>query len=110
MEISIQALQIQGEAAIQAGIDTSLIGGSATVYSNQQVYIRDLNNNQTLGTFDRLAAFSSQRWAFNYLTSVESPIIGLFNITTAFYAAEYSQMTYQQVNDSVRGMIDGTKS
>jgi len=110
LEISLQNLQTVGEDAIQAGIETSAIGATATIYTNQQVYLRDLNNNQTLGTFDKVASYALKRWAFNYLTSTETFIPGLFNITTAFYAAEYQYMTFQQVNDSVRELINNTYS
>jgi len=102
LEVSILKVEVQGEDAIQAGIETSAIWPT-TVYTNQQVYLRNSNNDQLLGTFDKVALYSttSQRWAFNYITSVELFINGLFNITPIFYTAEYSEMTFQQINNSV---------
>jgi len=109
-EISMTTAEVEteGESAIRAGIDTSAIGPSPTIYDNQRVYIRNLNNVQKTGIFDRLAFYGNKRWAFNYITSIEDPIDGLFNITPAFYTAEYQETTYQLINDSVRKMINET--
>lgn len=107
LEISLQNLPTVGEGAIEAGIKASTIW-PATVYTNQQVYIRNLNNDQVLGTFDKVASYELQRWAFNYLTSTETPISNLFNLTTAFYATEYQYLTFKEVNESVRDLIDDT--
>lgn len=98
-----------GEDAIDAGIVTSTLT-SPTVYENQQVYIRNSNNNQAVGTFDRLVIKDDQRWAFNYKTAIETLINELFNMTPIFYAAEYRDLTFQQVNDSVRTLIDETNN
>ena len=110
LEISLQQVEVHSEEAIQAGIEASVIWPGAAVHTNQQVYLRSSNNNQLRGTFDKLAVSGSQRWAFNYITSVESFINGLFNITPAFYAAEYEKMTFQQINGSVRAFINSTNT
>jgi len=108
LTIALTEIEATGEEAIETGIKQSNIGATATIYTNQQVYLRDLDNNQVLATFDKVALYDLQRWAFNYLTSTESPISGLFNLTTAFYAAEYQYMTFKEVNESVRDFIDNT--
>ncbi|MCK5282922.1 MAG: hypothetical protein KAK00_05930 [Nanoarchaeota archaeon] len=113
LEIDLISVETTGEDAVEAGIISSVIGGTAIIYTNQQVYLRDSSDNQVLGTFDKVAVYdtSSQRWAFNYVTKgVESFITGLFNITPIFYAEEYTDMTFQEVNDSVRALIDNTKT
>jgi hypothetical protein len=109
MNITTAQVEVLGDEAIEAGINSSFIFPT-TVYSNQQVYIRDLNNNQKLGTFDRVATFNLKRWALNYVTSAESLITDLFNITPSFYAQEYQDMTYKAINDSVRELINNTYS
>ena len=107
MEIGTPEVETIGDNAIMAGINSSTIW-PATVYSNQQIYLRDIDNNQVTGTFDKVASKENQWWAFNYITSTESFIIGLFNLTPAVYAVEYEKLTYQQLNDSVREVIDTT--
>jgi hypothetical protein len=109
MDITTSQTEVLGEDAIRAGINSSAIWPSnPTLYQNQQVYIRDLNDNQVLGTFDWFVSYSDKRWGFNYLTGVESFISGLFNITPSFYTEEYQDLTYKDVNDSVRTLIDNT--
>ena len=110
MQMTTAQVETEGENAIMAGINSSVIWslGPPTIYSDQQIYIRDSGNNQATGTFDRVASYNDQRWAFNYLTSIETAISGLLNLTTAFYATEYQDMTYQAINDSVRILINET--
>jgi len=108
MQMTSEQTEEQGELAIQAGIDTSVISG-AVVYTGQKVYLRDINNNQISATFDKFVISGDQRWAFNYITSGESPTTGLFNLTPSFYAAEYQDMSFQEINNSVRTLIDNTK-
>ena len=107
MSLSSSNLDAIGDAAIQAGIDVSVISGAA-VYESQQIYLLRADNTQILATWDKVAAEGSQRWLFNYLSSAESFINGLFNLTPAAYAAEYKGQTFQAVNTSVRTTIDAT--
>ena len=92
---------------IQKGIDTSVISG-ATVYDSQLVYIRDLNNNQVMGRVDKFAVSGTQRWALNY-KSLEESFIGLFNLTTSFYALEMEKITNATIRYTVSKFINDTK-
>ena len=97
------------EDAIQAGIDASGIS-NATVYNNQKVVVRDLDNNQVIMTFDKFVVKGNQRWAFRYKTAIDSFISELFNIPGVLYAIEYTDMAFQEVKDSVRALINETMS
>ena len=107
MSLSSSNLDALGDAAIQAGIDGSVISGAA-VYESQQIYLLRADNTQILATWDKVAADGSQRWLFNYLSSAESFISNLFNLTPAVYAAEFQGQTFAAVNTSVKTTIDVT--
>lgn len=108
--LSVHALKMAGEAeggiAIELGINSSL--PSATKYSFQQVYIRNLSNNQVLGRFDWVASFGSQRWLLNYITTGESYVMAP-NLTTAVYVLEITDKTSSQITDEVSRFINATK-
>ncbi|MBI3036863.1 hypothetical protein HYY73_03890, partial [Candidatus Woesearchaeota archaeon] len=101
------ATEAEGDTAIEAGINSSI--PTATKYKEQQAYVRNLSNNQTLGTFDRVASFGSQRWLLNYITTGES-YIRAPNLTTAVYVLEITSKTSTQITDEVSSFINATKS
>ncbi len=96
----------EGEAALEAGIQASAVWPQATVYTNQQVYLHDLSNNQVLATVDRVVAYGNQRWLFNYDTSTTA---GLFNITPVVYSLELVNMTGPLIQQTVIDFISATK-
>lgn len=100
------ANETQGNTAIELGINISL--PSATKYSSQQVYVRNLSNNQTLGTFDWVASYSNQRWLLNYITSGES-YANAPNLSTAVYVLEMANLTSAQITNQVSSLINATK-
>ena len=99
-----------GDDSIQIGIDTSEIGslGSLTVYSDQQVYGRNLSNGQFTGTFDKLAIVGNKRWALNYVSDGESTITGIFNITPALYVLQLQNRTNESIINDVSAFINST--
>lgn len=101
------ATEAQGDVAIELGINSSL--PSATKYSSQQAYMRNLSNNHTLGRFDWVAASGSQRWLINYITTGES-YVSAPNLTTAVYMLEITDKTSAQITDEVSRLINATKS
>ncbi len=101
------ANEAEGDIAIEAGINSST--PTATKYPAQQVYVRNLSNNQTLGTFDWAAAFGNQRWLFNYVTTGES-YVKAPNLTTAVYVLEITDKTSAAITDEVSRHINSTKS
>lgn len=95
-----------GRAAIQDGIDASAISG-ATVYTDYQVYERDIDNTQGKGTFDKFAVYGDQRWAFNYRTGSEA-FTGMFNLTPVLYITEFESMTYSKIKNLTETTINNT--
>ena len=106
--MDITNLESNTSSAIDKGIQTSNIW-PATAYSGQQVYIRDVNNNQVLGTVDRVAVSGSQRWLLNYVVDGGS-LLGLFNITPAVYAWERNDIPISLIPGSISGLINATDS
>jgi hypothetical protein len=94
------------QAAIDFGIHHSVIWPGATIYTNQQVYLRDLNNNQKLVTVDRVVAYGNQRWLFNYNNA---SLLGLFNLTPVVYCMELN-MTSSLIEGNVTALINATKT
>ena len=99
--------EAEGDIALELGINSSL--PAATKYKGQQVYVRNLSNNQTLGTFDWVAAFGSQRWLLNYITSGES-YVRAPNLTTAVYVLEITDKASAAITDEVSRFINSTKT
>jgi hypothetical protein len=99
------ATEAEGDIAIEAGINSSI--SSATKYGEQQVYVRNLSNNQTLSAFDWVASSGSQRWLFNYITAGESYSYAP-NLTTAVYVLEITEKTSVEITDEVSSLINAT--
>ena len=93
--------------AIDQGIQASAIWPEATVYSNQKVYLRDINNNQVLATVDRVVVYGNQRWLLNYALQNESKQ-GLFNITPAVYSLDMTNISSSQIKSAVEALINST--
>ncbi len=111
MDITTSQTGVIGGLAIESGINASAIFPDAIVYTDQQVYIRDLDNNQTLATYERVATWNLKVWVFNFIKSTETAIQNLFNVTPSIYTAEYDNtMTYRDINNSVRDLINDTYS
>lgn len=96
-------------AAIEQGIRDSVIGTGATIYTNQQVYLRSLNNSQFVGTVEKLAAYGNQRWLFHYYNDTGNPL-GLFNITPVVYTLEIYNRSLTDIDAVVSGFINSTKN
>ena len=92
---------------IETGINNSL-GVGATTFRNQKVYVRDDSNNQAYQTFDVLASYGSQRWAFNYLTYGESGI-PFYNVSPGFYFLYLANATALEASDQVSAFINATQ-
>ena len=106
------ALELWGEsvalAAIESGI-LSALGAGYYLYNDIQVYVRLANTNQRLGTFDRVAAYGSQRWAFNYIDNGESKT-ELFNITSVLYVWENQGLNTTEISEQVSSFINKTRN
>ena len=111
LNMTITNIGTNSSIAIERGITTSS-ASSAAIYTNQQVYVRDLSNNQALGTFDKVAVYGGQRWAFNYIDlSVNESSVGTFyNLTPIFYFLEMVNLTSQNIINQVATLINTTKT
>ncbi len=102
------ATESEGKAVIETGI-TNALGEGADVYTDQQIYIRYLNGTQSLGTFDKVASYGSQRWAFNYVTDGES-FTNINSLGTTVNIWENQSLTTTQITNQVESFINSTKS
>jgi len=100
------ANEAEARTAIETGINNAL--ASPTIYTDQQIYLRDKNNNQDLGTFDKLASSNNQRWAINYITDGES-YTNMFNITPVIYVLELTDLTTTEITTQVEEFINITE-
>ncbi|MBI4738194.1 hypothetical protein HY772_01305 [Candidatus Woesearchaeota archaeon] len=105
--MDITGLEANTSNAIDNGIQHSSIWPGATVYNDQQVYLRSLNNNQLLTTVDRVAVFGNQRWILNYENTTT---IGLFNISPAVYVIDLVNLSLSDIETHVANLINSTKT
>ncbi|MBD3203404.1 hypothetical protein GF327_03860 [Candidatus Woesearchaeota archaeon] len=96
---------LEPSECIQQGIDNSVIS-EATVYDNQQVYLRGLNHDPILEVMNKVAVFGNQRWLFYF----SDQSLGLYNITPVVYSLELPSTGCSDVIDSVQTFIDSTKN
>ena len=106
--LAITGIATTTQDAIDYGIHQSGVWPQASVYQNQQVYLRDLSNNQKLATVDRVVAYGNQRWLINYHNGSS---LGLFNITPVVYSLDLwsPDMTLLQIESAVTTFINATK-
>ena len=95
--------------AFYSGVQHSVIWPGATIYTDQQVYLRNLQNTQIAGVVDRVVVFGNQRWIFNLASETEAPI-GLFNLTPAVYSLELINVSSSQIESKVSALINATKN
>ena len=94
--------------AVDGGIQTSSIWPGATVYRDQQIYLRNLANTQVTGMVDRVVVYGSQRWLLNVGNDNEV-VLGLFNITPAVYSLELMNQSSSQIQSKISAFINATK-
>ena len=110
LQMEITNLIVNSSIAIWWGIESSEIWPGATVYDNQKVYLRSINNSQLLITVDKVAAYGNQRWIFNYVTENETKINSLFNITPAVYVWQSWNLSLSEIQGQVSDYINSTKT
>lgn len=109
LEMDIQNLSSTVADGIDLGIQTSKIWPGATIYTDQKVYLRDLNNNQLVTTVDKIAVYGNQRWLINNAIDGAS-VLGLFNITPAVYTLDAVNESSSEMANKVSALINSTKS
>lgn len=78
------------------------------MYTDLQIYARDLFNNQSRGTFDRAAKKGSKMWTFNRI-GVSDSHVNMFNLTPVLYTLELANKTSSNITLQVELMINATK-
>jgi hypothetical protein len=109
----LSSSQSHANDAIELGITKSKIWPGALIYTYQPVYIRTKNNNQSFGTFDKVAMYGNQRWAFNYRITNENSVNSngqFYNISPIFYFWEASNLSFLEVSSQVTWLINTTKT
>jgi hypothetical protein len=104
-EMNITGLDTNATNQILYGIEDSSIYASMDVYENQQVFLRNLNNDQFVGTVDAVGTYADQRWIINY---DESGQVGLFNLSPSVYSLDLFNITVTSIASVVTDFIDGT--
>lgn len=110
LAMDVEGLSGWTPIAIDEGIHMSEVWPGATVYSDQSVFLRDLDNNQVLATADRVVAYGSQRWILNH-ADVNESLPALFNLTPAVYVWNTDAvLTPSEVARQVSEFINNTKA
>lgn len=107
LQVGVENLSMTTLDALDSGIQHSLIWPGATVYTDQQVYLRNLQDQQLLTTVDRVAVYGSQRWLLNI--AINESTLGLFNISPAVYALDLANLSTEEIQRQVSGLINSTK-
>jgi len=108
LEIDITSYDATAGDAIDLGIHSSKIWPGATIYSNQQVYLRNLANTQVTATVDRVAVYNNQRWIISYDSSTPAGLS--FNISPAVFVLDLINMSNESIVREISGYINRTKS
>ena len=96
--------------AIQQGIENSIAWPGATVYTNQMMYLRAVNNSQIVWTIDKVVVYGNQRWLFNFANNSET-VPNLFNISPIVYVLSMNDtITLSEVRSRVTELINNTRS
>jgi hypothetical protein len=107
--MDITNLEANNSNAIDNGIRLSKVWPGATVHSNQMVFLRNLNNQQTLATVDRVVIYGYQRWLFNAANDTQGPL-GLFNLSPVVYSLDLVNTSFEEIERQVSTLINATKS
>lgn len=106
--VTVNTTEEEARTAIEQGLNNSILT-SYNIFTDQQIYVRYLNNTQRKGTFDKVAIQDNQTWAFNCITEGESftNIAGLYNNTLVIW--ENQTLTTDQITQQVETLINQTK-
>ena len=96
----------EARQAIEEGLNNSVLNLS-TVITNQQVYIRYLNNDQSLDSFDKFISEGNQTWMFNYI-SINDSFTNMTSLGTTVNVWENSSLSYNQIVEQVENFINET--
>lgn len=83
--------------------------GSPTIDTDQQVYVRRVNNTQQLVRFDKVITFGNQHWAINYLAGNDTYSY-MTNLTPVLYVYEAANISAPQLQTEVQSLIENTRN
>jgi len=107
LQMDITNLQGNTSNAIEWGIQNSSIWPNVKIYTNQQIYLRNLQNQQVLATADKVAVYKNQRWILNVAIDSESKL-GLFNLTPVVYVLDMANISITDIRSKVSSLITAT--
>ena len=98
--------ETDGRTAIIEGVQNAL--ASYTTYTDQQVYIRNVNDNQTLGNYDKVISSGNQRWILEYITGSDT-YTNAPDLGTTVNVWENSTLFSGEIISQVGTLINSTK-
>ena len=107
--MDITSLAANNSGAMDIGIKTSVIWPGATIYTDQQVFLRNISNDQVLATVDKVAVSGNRRWILNNGIDGEQQL-GLFNISPIVYVLDLINTSFEDLSRQVSTLINATKS
>lgn len=102
----IVANETAGRNAIEEAISNTI--NDSLLYSDQQIYVVNQNDQQGTGRFDIVAVLNNQTWAFNYVTGSEAPI-SMTSIGNTLVVWENQLLSYDEIRGQVELLINSTK-
>jgi len=96
----------EARQAIEEGINNTALNGEI-IKTDQQIYIRYLDNTQSLGYFDKFTSKDNQTWVFNYVNSSET-FTNITSLGNTVNVWENSSLTYSQIVEQVESFINET--
>jgi hypothetical protein len=107
LRVNITDLEQTARNAIEVGIANSLLGGYST-YTDQKIYARNSANNQSVGSFDKVAKKLNKIWAFNRI-GISDSHVNMFNLTPVLYTLEFANTTSARITNLTELLINATK-
>lgn len=107
LKLNITSLESNAKNSIEAGIANAL-GTSYSTYNDQKIYARNSANNQSVGTFDKVAKKLNKIWAFNRI-GMSDNYVNMFNITPVLHTLEFGNKTSAYITNQTSLLINATK-
>lgn len=107
LQMDITGLAETQDEGLDTGVMTSSVWPGATIYEDQQIFLRNIANTQLLTTVDRVVVYGNQRWLLNFDNTTG---LGLFNLTPAVYSLDIvGNLSAAEITRRVSELINTTK-
>jgi len=100
----LAANETEARAAIETGISNAV--PSASIFTDQQIYVIYDDESQDLVSFDKVAVYNSKYWAFNYVYGDVNDSTD--NVGTTLYSWINWTLTMDQITSQVQALIEST--